>query len=101
MAVVVVHWATLLVSKTRRLSLFTQGMRNNVLTFSLFFETALAAFLSYTPGMEIGLRMFPLKYYWWFLALPFAALLIVYDEVRKFFLRRSGPNSFVATETDY
>ena len=33
-----------------------------MLIFGLFFETALAAFLSYTPGMDQGLRMYPLRY---------------------------------------
>ncbi len=36
-------------------------MRNHVLNFGLLFETAMAAFLSYTPGMDKGLRMYPLK----------------------------------------
>merc|ERR1719266_1118394 len=29
------------------------------------FETVLAAILSYTPGMDKGLRMYPLKINWW------------------------------------
>ena len=33
-----------------------------VLNFGLCFETILAAFLSYTPGMDKGLRMYPLKW---------------------------------------
>lgn len=37
-------------------------MRNHVLNFGLVFETAVACTLSYTPGMDTGLRMFPLKY---------------------------------------
>lgn len=35
--------------------------RNKILIFGLFEETALAAFLSYTPGMDVALRMYPLK----------------------------------------
>lgn len=35
--------------------------RNRILIFGLFEETALAAFLSYCPGMDIALRMYPLK----------------------------------------
>ena len=34
---------------------------NHALNFGLFFETALAAFLSYTPGMGTILKLFPLK----------------------------------------
>ena len=35
--------------------------RNHHLTFGLFFETALAAFLCYCPGLDKGLRMYPLR----------------------------------------
>lgn len=35
--------------------------RNRILIFGLFEETALAAFLSYCPGMDVALRMYPLK----------------------------------------
>ncbi len=31
------------------------------MNFALFFETAVAAILSYTPGLDAGLRMYPLK----------------------------------------
>lgn len=60
-SIVVVQWADLIICKTRRNSIVHQGMRNWALNFGLIFETLLAAFLSYTPGMEKGLRMFPLK----------------------------------------
>uniref|UniRef100_A0A671V554 Sodium/potassium-transporting ATPase subunit alpha n=1 Tax=Sparus aurata TaxID=8175 RepID=A0A671V554_SPAAU len=91
-SIVVVQWADLIICKTRRNSLFQQGMRNRILIFGLFVETALAAFLSYCPGMDIALRMYPLKYaptLWWFCALPYSLLIFIYDEVRKFILRRS------------
>lgn len=102
-SIVVVQWADLIICKTRRNSLFKQGMRfvrgkgregwskrwiigcediflislnlslsliysyflfnrNRILIFGLFVETALAAFLSYCPGMDVALRMYPLKY---------------------------------------
>ena len=62
-------------------------MKNHILNFGLVFETALAAFLSYTPGMDKGLKMYPLKSNWWFPALPFSLLIFVFDEVRKFLIR--------------
>jgi len=61
-SIVVVQWADLIICKTRRNSIFQQGMRNWALNFGLVFETVLAAFLSYCPGMEKGLRMYPLKW---------------------------------------
>lgn len=60
-SIVVVQWADLIICKTRRNSIVHQGMRNWALNFGIIFETALAAFLSYTPGMDKGLRMYPLK----------------------------------------
>ena len=109
-SIVVVQWADVIVCKTRRNSVFQQGMRsvqilsfsffffcsivihlsvepetfdimclwhntlsclillcarlvcrNKILIFGLFEETALAAFLSYCPGMDVALRMYPLK----------------------------------------
>jgi sodium/potassium-transporting ATPase subunit alpha len=32
------------------------------MTFGLFFETALAAFMTYCPGLDKGLRMQNLRY---------------------------------------
>jgi sodium/potassium-transporting ATPase subunit alpha len=97
-SIVVVQWADLIICKTRRNSLFQQGMRNHVLTFGLFFETAIAAFLSYTPGMDKGLRMYPLKINWWAPAIPFSILIFVYDEIRKYIIRHN-PGGFVERET--
>jgi sodium/potassium-transporting ATPase subunit alpha len=99
-SIVVVQWADLIICKTRRNSIFHQGMTNHILNFGLVFETALAAFLSYTPGMDKGLRMYPLKFYWWLPALPFSLLIFVYDEVRRFILRRN-PGGWVEEETYY
>ncbi|KAJ8925600.1 hypothetical protein NQ315_009440 [Exocentrus adspersus] len=60
-SIVIVQWTDLIICKTRRNSLLHQGMTNWALNFGLVFETALAAFLSYTPGMDKGLRMYPLN----------------------------------------
>ena len=99
-SIVVVQWADLIICKTRKNSLFQQGMKNYMLNFGLVFETALAAFLSYTPGMDKGLRMYPLKFNWWLPAIPFSVLIFVYDESRKFILRQN-PGGWVEKETYY
>ncbi|RXM99225.1 Sodium/potassium-transporting ATPase subunit alpha-1 [Acipenser ruthenus] len=88
-SIVIVQWAILIICKTRKNSVFKQGMKNNILTLGLFEETALAAFLSYCPGMDVALRMYPLKPAWWFCAFPYALIVFVYDEIRKFIIRRS------------
>ncbi|KAL3242224.1 hypothetical protein MRX96_021443 [Rhipicephalus microplus] len=77
-SIVIVQWADLIICKTRRNSIVHQGMKNHVLNFGLVFETALAAFLSYCPGMDKGLRMYPLKINWWLPALPFSLLIFTY-----------------------
>ncbi|XP_054760297.2 sodium/potassium-transporting ATPase subunit alpha-3-like isoform X1 [Lytechinus pictus] len=99
-SIVVVQWADVIICKTRRNSLIHQGMNNWVLNFGLFFETALAAFLSYCPGLENGLRMYPLRIGWWFVAMPFSLLIFVYDECRRFILRHN-PGGWVEMETYY
>ncbi|XP_031345413.1 sodium/potassium-transporting ATPase subunit alpha isoform X12 [Photinus pyralis] len=99
-SIVIVQWADLIICKTRRNSILHQGMRNWALNFGLVFETALAAFLSYTPGMDKGLRMFPLKFLWWLPALPFSLAIFVYDEIRRFYLRRN-PGGWLEQETYY
>ncbi|XP_032068865.1 sodium/potassium-transporting ATPase subunit alpha-1 [Thamnophis elegans] len=99
-SIVVVQWADLVICKTRRNSVFQQGMKNKILIFGLFEETALAAFLSYCPGMGVALKMYPLKPSWWFCAFPYSLLIFVYDEVRKLILRRS-PGGWVEKETYY
>jgi len=100
-SIVIVQWADLIICKTRKLSVFQQGMNNWILNFGLFFETALAAFLSYTPGMDKGLRMYPLKFWWWLPAMPFSLLIFCYDELRKLLLRRLPPGNWVERETYY
>ncbi|XP_055500655.1 sodium/potassium-transporting ATPase subunit alpha [Leucoraja erinacea] len=99
-SIVVVQWADLVICKTRRNSVFQQGMKNKILIFGLFEETALAAFLSYTPGTDIALRMYPLKPSWWFCAFPYSLIIFLYDEARRFIIRRN-PGGWVEQETYY
>ena len=100
-SIVVVQWADLIICKTRKNSVFQQGMKNWVMNFGIFFETALAAFLCYTPGMDKGLRMYPLYFRWWLPAIPFSVLIFVYDECRKLLLRRLRPGNWLERETYY
>merc|ERR1739838_516363 len=99
-SIVIVQWADLLISKTRRLSLFQQGMKNRVLIMGLFEETLLATFLSYCPGMDSALRMYPLEWQWWLVPLPFSLIIWLYDEIRKLLIRRY-PGGWVEKETYY
>merc|ERR1712024_142805 len=99
-SIVIVQWADLIICKTRKISVFQQGMKNHFMNFGLVFETVLACILSYTPGMDKGLRMYPLKFNWWLPAIPFYVLIFCFDETRKFLLRRN-PGGWIEQETYY
>ncbi|XP_063798077.1 potassium-transporting ATPase alpha chain 2 [Pseudophryne corroboree] len=88
-SIVIQQLADLIIRKTRRNSLFQQGFfGNKFLLFGLASQVAIAAFLSYCPGMPFALKFCPLRVQYWFVALPFAVLIFVYDEIRKLFIRR-------------
>merc|ERR1711962_418915 len=99
-SIVIVQWADLLICKTRRLSIFQQGMKNKILIAGLMEETLLAAFLSYCPGTDAILRMYPLEWTWWFVPMPFSLIIFTYDEIRKTLIRRT-PGGWVESETYY
>ena len=100
MAIVQVQWTDLINSKTRKVSIFEQGMTNHFLNFGLCFETSLAILLIYTPGTDIALRLYALSPYYWIPALPFTLFIWVFDECRRVFVRRDI-DGFVASLTYY
>jgi len=99
-AIVMMQWTNLIVCKSRLNSIIQQRMMNPILTWALIFETLLCMFFIYCPGMDKGLRMYPIRWSWWFAPLPFCFLLFVYDELRKLYMRYK-PDSFVMQETYY
>jgi len=86
-SIVIVQWADILICKTRRLSIFEQGMKNDQLNFALIFETVLAAFLVYVPGVRVAFGIEKLPFVYWLPALPFSLLIFSYDEIRKAVMR--------------
>jgi len=94
---VIIQWANLIVSKTRYNSIVTQAMSNWWLNFGLVFETALTVLLVYCPYMDEALRLYPLRFGWWWPAVPFAVYFFVYDELRKFIMRKY-PDSWLTNE---
>ncbi|VEL36673.1 unnamed protein product [Protopolystoma xenopodis] len=98
--VVIVQWTDLLICKTRRLSIFQHGCANNKMTFALFFETGLALLLQMVPGLNVALQLRPMRYSWWCAGLPWALLILIYDELRKAWIRRY-PDGFIFEETYY
>lgn len=99
MSVVVTQWTNLLACKTRINSLFTQKMGNMILNLSLVVETVLTAILSYAPYMHY-LRFYPISYRLWLFALPFAIFILLFDEFRKWHIRKY-PKGWYQRETFY
>lgn len=100
-SIVVVQWADLIICKTRKNSVFHQKMSNCQLNMALVFETLLACFFCYTPGMTYFLRLYPVRFTWWLAALPFSVLIFVYDEIRKYLIRKNPQGSWIENETYY
>jgi len=106
-SIVIVQWADLIICKTRILSVFQQGMlKNTTMLQGLTFETVLAIFISYCPGMYVALKTRPLSFVWWLPALTFSLLIWVYDEIRKYMMREyraqnGGKAGFVERSTYY
>ncbi|CAF0868350.1 unnamed protein product [Rotaria sp. Silwood1] len=98
--IVICQWAVLIVCKTRRNSIFQQGMNNWMLNFGLVFETVLAAIISYTPYLDTALNTYPLKFLWWLVPIPYFFLILIYDEVRKYMIRKN-PGGWIERETYY
>eukprot|EP00051_Salpingoeca_urceolata_P026987 m.479568 g.479568 ORF g.479568 m.479568 type:complete len:1130 (-) comp21507_c0_seq1:294-3683(-) len=105
-SIVIVQWADILICKTRVLSLFQQGLRNYNLNCALVFETLLAVVLTYVPGTDAAFNTEPLRWpHFGFPAIGFSILIFVYDEIRKYIIRRDrrvlGRPGWVERETYY
>jgi len=87
-SIVVVQYFDLFMSKTRKLSIFQQSMRNWVLFFGWFSETAIAAAICYTPFLNTALKSKPIFYAHWFCAVPFGVFMMTYDEIRRYLIRK-------------
>jgi len=87
-SIIVVQWADLLIAKTRKLSIFEQGMSNQFLNFGLLFETVLGATLCYTKPFNSVFNTRPLHILHWCPGIPWSILIFVYDETRKFYMRK-------------
>ncbi|XP_034937054.1 sodium/potassium-transporting ATPase subunit alpha-like [Chelonus insularis] len=99
-AIVIVQVADVIICKTRRNSIFHQGMNNWVLNLGILSEIALACVVSYAPHMDVYLKTYPLRAAWWLTGVPFAIIIFVYDELRKLWIRKH-PGGWWDRETSY
>ncbi|CAG9561242.1 unnamed protein product [Danaus chrysippus] len=100
-AVVITQVTNCIICKTRYNSFFQVGMKNGVLNMGLIFELFIAALVCYVPGVNTFFRTYPLRLRWWFLALPFSAFMFVFDEFRKYCIRRHKFNGWFNKLTYY
>ncbi|OAD62820.1 Sodium/potassium-transporting ATPase subunit alpha, partial [Eufriesea mexicana] len=99
-SIVIVQVADVMICKTRRNSLFHQGMNNWVLNFGIVFEIIVACVVCYAPYMDEILRTYPLILEWWLPGVPYAVIILTYDELRKLWIRRN-PGGWWDRETCY
>lgn len=80
--------ADLMVSKTRKLSMFHQGMRNSVMNTGILVMFVIATTLTYVPPLNEGLGTVPLRFVQWLHPIPFSIFIFCYDEFRKYLIRK-------------
>ena len=92
-AIVVMQVANVLVCRSPSESLLETGLRGNrLLLWGIAVELALALAIIYTPPGQILFGTAALPAHAWLVMLPFAAALIVVEELRKRAVRRQGAN---------
>jgi len=87
-SIIVAQWTDVMICKTRVLSVFQQGMYNFVLNVGLVEELVLGMALVYVPFCHEAFKTKDLDFEMWCYGVPFSILILVYDECRKYFLRR-------------
>ncbi|RZC27665.1 sodium/potassium-transporting ATPase subunit alpha-like [Asbolus verrucosus] len=100
LSIVTTQIADLLICKTRRLSLFQQGMTNWVLNAGIFVATLIAILVVYCPGIRMFLQFEPISFEIILPTIPFAIIIFTYDEIRKSLIRKF-PNGLIDKETYY
>ncbi|XP_043500681.1 sodium/potassium-transporting ATPase subunit alpha-like [Polistes fuscatus] len=100
LSIVITQMVDLVMCKTRRNSIFQQGMDNWFLNFSFVFEIIITGMLLYIPGTEKIFKTMSLDIYWYWPSLPLALFLWVYDELRRLCIRLF-PGGIIERETYY
>lgn len=94
-SIIVVQWADLLIAKTRKLSMFEQGLGNQFMSFGLVFETLLGAILIYTYPLNTVFSTKPIHILHWFTGVPWSILIFTYDELRKYLMRAGKKDNWL------
>jgi len=87
-AVIICQIANVFTSRTRRQSVFTKGLLSNkMVLLGIASELLILAFIMYQPFVNAIFNTTPVPLEFVLLAVPFAVLLFVADELRKYFIR--------------
>ncbi|CAL8073692.1 unnamed protein product [Orchesella dallaii] len=87
-AIVVMQVANILICKGHTASLRKTIFMNWGMNMAIISELVLAALLLYVPKISFVTGLVPIALSEWLYAVPFACLLVVCDEIRRYFLRR-------------
>ncbi len=91
-SIIVCQIADVIICRTRRQSLMTVGfLSNRLVLIGIGTELLLLALISYVPACNVFFGTAPLEAWQLALSLPFAATILIGDEIRRFFVRRENP----------
>jgi sodium/potassium-transporting ATPase subunit alpha len=90
-SIIITQIADVLICRQRRQSIFKTGwFSNRFVWLGIGVELALAAFIVYSPLAHAYLHTASLSLFEFFLSVPFAILILVIDELRRLWIRKSG-----------
>jgi sodium/potassium-transporting ATPase subunit alpha len=89
--------ANVFACRSSNVSIFTLGIVSNRLVLAgIVTEMLLAGFIIYTPAGNSLFSCAPVSACVWLLLIPFAVMLLVCDETRKFFVKRAAAKRSIA-----
>ncbi|XP_068098328.1 potassium-transporting ATPase alpha chain 2-like [Hyperolius riggenbachi] len=100
-SIVVCQMVNALIRKTRRNTILTRRFfKNKIMFLGLLSQVGIGVFLCYIPGMDDALHFMNIRVQYWFVGIEYAVLIFVYDEIRKFLIRKF-PGSWIDQELYY
>ena len=91
-SIIICQVADVLICRTRRQSLFSVGiLSNRLVLLGIASELSLLALISYVPVLNVFFGTAPLEIWHLLLSVPFAIIILVGDEIRRYFVRQDNP----------
>jgi sodium/potassium-transporting ATPase subunit alpha len=91
-SIIICQIADVIICRTRRQSLLTVGfLSNRLVLLGIATELLLLALISYVPACNVFFSTEPLAPWHLALSLPFAVLILLGDEFRRYFVRHKNP----------